>query len=234
MFSVIGALAALHESQASGQGQEVDVAIYEAVAALMESSMADFELGGVLRERSGGILPGVAPSNAYPTIDGFEVVIAANADAVFARLCTAMGQPELVTDPRFDSHVHRGNHLSEIDQIVARWTSALTADQLLQTLDENGVPAGKIFSARDMLKDDHYLARDMVIRKRSNEGWEVPMPGVVPKFSRTRGEVRFVGPLLGADTRDVLTSLGGLSSDELDVLESRGVIFSARNPDSSL
>lgn len=227
MFSVIGALAALTEARSSGRGQEVDVAIYEAVTALMESSMADFELGGVLRERSGGILPGVAPSNAYPARDGSDVVIAANADSVFARLCAAMGRPELVDDPRFSSHIGRGQNMEEIDRIVGEWTSTLPADDLLETLEANGVPAGKIFTARDMLNDEHYAAREMVLRRTSNQDWELPMPGVVPKFTATPGGVRSVGPLLGADTRDVLERLGGFSADELNALELEGAIFSA-------
>ncbi len=226
LFSVIGALAALTQARTSGKGQEVDVAIYEAVAALMESTMADYELGGVMRERSGGILPGVAPSNAYPTNDGSEVVIAGNADSVFARLCVAMSQPELATDPRFETHIARGQHMVEIDEIISNWTLTQTSDQLLKVLEANGVPAGKIFTARDMLQDPHYAARDMVLRKTSSEKWDVPMPGVVPKFTETPGSVRSVGPALGADTRDVLQRLGGYSEEEILALESDGTIFS--------
>ena len=227
IFSVVGALAALNEARTSGRGQEVDVAIYEAVAALMESSMADFELGGVLRERSGGILPGVAPSNAYPAKDGSDVVIAGNADSVFARLCEAMGQPELANDPRFDSHISRGQHMEEIDALIAQWTVTMNSDELIDLLEASGVPAGKIFTAKDMLHDDHYIARDMVVRKMSAQNWELPMPGIVPKFSKTPGDVRSVGPVLGADTRDVLERVGGFSADEVDALQASGTIFCA-------
>ena len=227
MFSVVGALAALTEARASGRGQEVDVAIYEAVAALMESSMADFEVGGVVRERSGGILPGVAPSNAYPTRNGTDVVIAGNADSVFARLCDAMGRPDLVEDERFKTHSSRGQNMEAIDQIIAEWTIDFAVDDLLELLDAHGVPAGSIFTARDMINDPHYLARDMVVRRMSKQDWEIPMPGVVPKFSKTPGSVRSVGPLLGADTYDVLKNLGGLSEDELKALQAEGTIFCA-------
>ena len=233
MFSVVGALAALTEARSTGKGQEVDVAIYEAVAALMESSMADYELGGVMRERSGGILTGVAPSNAYPTKDGSDVVIAANADSVFTRLCQTMGQPELATDPRFDSHIRRGQNMAEIDALVTQWTRTKNADELLSQLETSGVPAGKIFTARDMLNDDHYAAREMVMRRTSEQGWELPMPGVVPKFSKTPGTVRSVGPLLGADTRDVLERIAKMGASEVDALEADGTLYCGKADDES-
>jgi formyl-CoA transferase/succinyl-CoA--D-citramalate CoA-transferase len=224
LFSVVGALAALTEARVSGVGQEVDVAIYEAVAALMESSMADFELGGVLRERSGSVLPGVAPSNVYAAKDGSEVVVAANADAVYARLCTAMGRPELSTDERYRTHVSRGTNMAELDAIIGDWTQTLNADDLLAVLEEHSVPAGRIFTAEDMLKDVHYAAREMVLRRPSTQGWNVPMPGIVPKFSRTPGDVGAAGPALGEHTYSVLTTLGGLSADEYAELEKAGIV----------
>ncbi|MGN6722883.1 MAG: CaiB/BaiF CoA transferase family protein [Marmoricola sp.] len=224
MFAVIGALAAVNEMRLSGQGQEVDVAIYEAVAALMESSLADYELAGVERGRSGSILPGVAPSNAYPTADGAEVIIAGNADAVFARLCKAMGAAELAEDPRFVGHQDRGANMRELDELIGRWTAGLSADEVLTTLDDAGVPAGRIYTARDMLSDPHYLARGMVQRHVSEEGWEVPMSGVVPTFSRTPGGVAATGPRLGRHTREVLVDLGVVTPTEYDTLSERGVL----------
>src|SRR3954469_23162696 len=137
VFAVIGTLAALVSARATGVGQEVDVAIYEAVAALMESTMADYELGGVVRQRSGSVLPGVAPSNVYPTADGAEVVIAANADAVFGRLCTAMGRAELADDARFATHGARGTNMAELDDIISAWTSQFPCEDLLAILDEH-------------------------------------------------------------------------------------------------
>lgn len=208
MFAVIGTLAALHERGRSGEGQEVDVAIYEAVAALMESTLADAEVGGVVRQRSGGTLPGVAPSNAYPTADGSEVLIAGNADAVFRRLCQAMDRPELAEDPRFADHAARGEHERELDGIVADWTRTLAAEDLLARMVDHGVPAGRVYTADDMLRDEHYAARDMVLRATARAGFELPMTGIVPRFSRTPGQVRHVGPDLGEHDAEVRAELG--------------------------
>lgn len=200
MFAVIGTLAALHERTQSGIGQEVDVAIYEAVAALMESSMVDYEIGGVVRQRSGGALPGVAPANAYPTRDGSDVLIAGNADTVFARLCDAMGRADLARDDRFASHAARGENERELDEIVAEWTGTIDADRLLELLREHSVPAGRVYTAADMIDDEHYLARDMIERHVSRVGIDTAMLGVVPKFSRTPGSITDVGPDLGEHT----------------------------------
>ena len=200
MFAVIGTLAALHERSASGRGQEIDVAIYEAVAALMESSMVDFEVADVLRGRSGGTLPGVAPANAYPTSDGSEVLIAGNADTVFVRLCDAMGRPDLSADERYATHVARGEHEHELDELVGTWTSTMGSDELLALLREHTVPAGRVYTAADMLVDEHYAARDMVQRRTARTGIDTPMIGVVPKFSRTPGSITDVGPTLGEHT----------------------------------
>ena len=224
VFAVIGTLAALVRARDTGKGQEVDVAIYEAVAALMESTMADFELGGVTRTRSGSVLPGVAPSNVYPTGDGAEVVVAANADNVFGRLCEAMGRPDLATDPRFATHHARGENLAELDQLVGAWTATAPCDELLATLDAHGVPAGRIFTAPDMLTDPHYLARDMVRRLASTQGWEVPMTGVVPRFTGTPGTIRHTGPALGEHTDEVLRDLLGMRPDEIASLRSDGAL----------
>ena len=218
MFGVIGSLAALTEARSTGRGQEVDVAIYEAVAALMESSMADLELGGVLRGRSGSTLPGVSPSNVYPTADGAEVVIAGNADSVFARLCQAMGRPGLATDARYATHGARGANMAELDDLIGAWTARLPAAALLERLEAHGVPAGQIFTAREMLSDPQYLAREMVQRHLSYQGWEVPMTGIVPRFTRTPGAVRHTGQPLGHDTDAVLRALAGCTDDELDEL----------------
>lgn len=227
MFGVIGALAALTEARANGHGQEVDVAIYEAVAALTESSMADFDLGGVLRERSGSVLPGVAPSNVYATGDGSEVLIAGNADTVFGRLCEAMGRPELATDARFAAHAARGTNMEELDSIIASWTTSLTRDELQATLEKHAIPSGRIYTARDMLEDPHYLARDMVLRMRSPQGWDVPMTGVVPRFGRTRGSVRRAGPPLGSDTVAVLRDVAGCSEAEIAELRDASLLRDA-------
>jgi formyl-CoA transferase/succinyl-CoA--D-citramalate CoA-transferase len=224
LFSVIGALAALNERATSGTGQVVDVAIYEAVAALMESTMADFELADVLRTRSGSVLPGVAPSNAYATADGSSIVIAGNADAVFARLCVAMGRPELADDERYATHGARGTNAVALDAEIERWTAARPVAELLLMLADHGVPAGRIYAAPDMLADPQYLARDMVLRVTRADGTQVPTNGVVPKFSRTPGVVERGAPALGEHTRAVLAELAGVDDDEWRALVSAGVV----------
>jgi formyl-CoA transferase len=223
VFGVIGTLAAVTAAERTGRGQEVDVAIYEAVAALMESTMADYELGGVVRTRSGSVLPGVAPSNVYPTADDAEVVIAANADAVFVRLCAAMGRPELAADDRYASHGGRGANAEDLDALIGAWTKTMPCETVLATLDEHGVPAGRIFTAPDMLTDPQYLAREMVRRDTTTQGWEVPMTGVVPRFTETPGAIRHPGPTLGQHTDEVLAELVGLGCDELAQLRADGV-----------
>jgi formyl-CoA transferase/succinyl-CoA--D-citramalate CoA-transferase len=224
LFAVIGTMGALNERHVSGKGQEVDVAIYEAVAALMESSMVDFELGGVLRERTGSILPGVAPSNAYPTSDGSEVLIAGNADSVFARLAGAMRRPELATDERYATHYARGQNQEELDELVADWTRTLDAESLLQVCSAAKVPAGRVYTAADALTDPHFLARDMVVRATSRAGWETPMTGIVPKFSRTPGGVTDVGPTLGEHTRQTLRTLAAVGDEEWERLLAAGLV----------
>jgi formyl-CoA transferase/succinyl-CoA--D-citramalate CoA-transferase len=209
VFGVIGTIAALYSARVTGKGQEVDVALYEAVAALMESTMADYELGGVTRTRSGSVLPGVAPSNVYPTADDADVVIAGNADAVFTRLCKAMGDPALADDARFATHGARGANAEELDARIGAWTSTMPCAHVLAILDQHGVPAGRIYTAPDMLNDPQYLARDMVRRVMSSQGWEVPMTGIVPRFASTPGDIRHPGPRLGEHTEELLRELLG-------------------------
>ena len=222
VFAVIGTLAALRRARVDRRGQEVDVAIYEAVAALMESTMADYELGGVVRTRSGSVLPGVAPSNVYPTGDGAEVVIAANADSVFARLCKAMGDPELADRPALRDARRRGENMDELDRIIGAWTATLPCDDVLATLDEHGVPAGRIFTAPDMLRDPQYLARDMVRRVTSAQGWDVPMTGSCRGSRRRPARSVTPGPRLGEHTDEVLDELLGLDEDDLAQLRAGG------------
>lgn len=224
LFAVIGTLSALLERNRSGRGQEVDVAIYEAVAALMESSLADHALAGLTRGRSGGVLPGVAPSNGYPTADGSEVLIAANADTVFARLCETMDRLDLLADSRYATHEQRGENSESLDTEIARWTSGFDAAELLELLAADQVPAGRIYTAADALADPHYLAREMVLHLESATGLCTPMTGVVPKFSATPGSVRSPGPSLGADTAAVLDELAGVDPAQYDELRRSGIV----------
>ena len=222
LFAVIGTLAAITERHRSGRGQEVDVAIYEAVFALMESTVADYELGGVLRSRNGGVLDGVAPSNAYPTRDGHDVVIAANADAVFARLAETMQRADLAAE--FATHATRAARQAELDGEITAWTAGLTADEALGRLERASVPSGLIHDAADLASDPHFAARDMILRVAAGFGRDLPMAGIVPKLSRSPGSVRSVGPELGAHTDAVLRELAGVTDDELRTLRDAGVI----------
>ena len=222
LFAVIGTLAAVNERHRSGRGQEVDVAIYEAVLALMESTVADFELAGVVRERSGGLLPGVAPSNAYPTADGRDVVIAANADAVFARLVDAMERPDLALP--YATHAARAERQLELDGFVADWTRGLEADDVLARLERHSVPSGLINTAPDLAADSHIAARAMIVRLAAGFERAVPMAGIVPKFSRTPCAVRSVGPDLGEHTDAVLRDVLGLDENAIAELRGAGVV----------
>ena len=230
MFAVIGTMAALNERHRSGRGQEVDVAIYEAVAALMESSMVDFEVAGHLRTRTGSVLPGVAPSNVYPTADGSSIIIAANADAVFRRLCVAMGAPELADDERFATHRARGVNMEQLDEMIGQWTTTLPGRTALERLADAGVPAGEIFTAENMLSDEHYAARDMVLRRTNRDGLDVPMTGIVPKFSRTPGDVAAAGPALGEHTEEVVRGIAGIDSATFDGLLAAGILATSQPP----
>jgi formyl-CoA transferase len=224
LFAVIGSLAALAERHRTGVGQEVDVAIYEAVAALMESVLADYEIGGVLRGRSGSVLPGVAPSNVYTSADGVDIVLAANADSVFSRLCDAMGTPDLKDDPRYREHGARGANMAGLDAAISTWTATRDAEDLLGTLAAHGVPAGRIFTAADMLADAHYAARDMIVRMAASGRPDAPMLGVVPKFGRTPGVIASTGPELGEHTRQVLADLAGVGADQWAALVAEGLV----------
>ncbi|TDD40197.1 CoA transferase [Actinomadura sp. KC06] len=234
MFAVMGVLAALQERHRSGRGQEIDVALYEAVFALMESSLAEHELAGSTRTRTGSTLPGVAPSNVYRAGDGGELLIAANGDALFARLCAAMDAPDLAADPRFATHQARGQNMAELDALIGDWVGGLPLEEAERLLDEHAVPRGRIYTPADMLADAHYAARDMIVRLADpGTGLEIPMPNVVPKLSRTPGAVRAPGPLLGADTDQVLRDWAGCPEKEIDLLAARGVVRRADATDAA-
>ncbi|WP_122816079.1 CaiB/BaiF CoA transferase family protein [Nocardioides pantholopis] len=204
MFAVIGTLAAINERHRTGRGQEVDVGLYESVFALTESLLPDWEIGGVTRGRAGSTLPGVAPSNVYRTHDGIEVLIAANADAIFQRLCRAMGRPDLATDERYATHEARGQHADELDRLVQQWTAGLSAAALEAVLDEHEIPRGRIYTPADIVTDEQYAARGMVTRlEAAGYPQPVPMPSVVPKFTGTPGSIRRPGPELGEHTERV-------------------------------
>jgi len=223
-FACVGALSALHHKHQTGKGQVVDSAIYEAVLAVMESTVSEYTEGGFIRERSGSILPKTAPSNVYPTSDGDMIVMGANQPNTFARLLEAMEQPELIKDPRFDSHVTRGENQQALDDIICEWTKTLPAATLLATLEQLGVPAGKIYRAPDMLEDEQFKARDSIIDASNTMFGKLKMQGVFPKLSATPGTVRWTGPALGEHNAEVYGSLLGLTNAELKTLEQNNLI----------
>lgn len=220
----VGTLVALHERERSGRGQVVDSAIYEAVLAMMESLLPEWQQASYQRERTGPVLPNVSPSNVYPTADGESILIAANQDSVFARLARVMDRPELAADPRFATHGARGEHMAELDALVAGWTATLPAGDLLRTLHEGGVPAGRIYTAKDMFADPHFAARQAIVRVPHPEFGELAMQNVVPKLSATPGAVRTAGPALGQHNDEVYGGLLGLSAQERAALREKGII----------
>ncbi|NUT45159.1 MAG: CoA transferase [Thermoactinospora sp.] len=220
----VGTLVALHQRERSGRGQVVDSAIYEAVLAMMESLVPEWQQASYQRERTGPVLPNVSPSNVYPTLDGDEILIAANQDSVFQRLATAMGRPELAQDPRYATHGSRGESMDELDGIIAAWTGGLPADDLLRTLNDQGVPAGRIYTAKDMFADPHFAAREAIVRVPHPDFGELAMQNVVPKLSQTPGGVRSAGPALGQHNDEIYRGLLGLSDQEFAKLRSARVI----------
>lgn len=223
-FAALGAVVALQARGRTGRGQVVDAAIYEAVLALMESLLPEWEVAGYQRGRTGAILPNVAPSNVYPTRDGSDILIAANQDTVFGRLAAAMGDASLAADPRFSTHGARGAHQEELDGLIAAWSSTHDSGPLLDLLHQAGVPAGRIFTARDMFDDPHFAAREAIVRLIHPELGEFPMQNVVPRLSATPGSVRWVGPRLGEHNAEIWTNLLGVDDGELATMQEHGVI----------
>lgn len=223
MFATIGALAALRERDVSGRGQVVDSAIYEAVLGVMESLVPEWQLTGYQRERTGAVLPKIAPSNVYPTQDGTWMLIAANQDTVFARLAAAMGRPELAGDERYATHGARGEHQEELDDLIAGWTSTIDADDLEALLVENAVPVGKIFRPVEMLADPHFRARGSITEVEHPVLGGVQMQNVFPRLSRSAGAIRWPGPALGEHTEAVLAEIG-VGADEVSSLRERGLV----------
>lgn len=223
MFATIGTLAAVREREVSGRGQIVDSAIYESVLGVMESLVPEWQVSGYQRERTGAILPNVAPSNVYPTQDGKWVLIAANQDTVFTRLADAMGKPELALDERYSTHGARGAHQQELDELVAEFTSTWPAEKLEQLLIDNAVPVGKIFRPVEMLSDPQFQARESITNVEHPVLGQVAMQNVFPKMSRSSGQVRWAGPELGQHTDEVLAEIG-LSASDLDVLREKGLV----------
>ena len=222
-FACLGALMALEHRHRTGEGQVVDSAIYEAVLAMMESTVPEYTEGGFIRERTGAILPKIAPSNVYGTQDG-QILIGANQDSVWKRMADTMGRPELGSDPRFATHVARGENQAEIDALIDDWTRGFESERLLALLHENGIPAGKIYRAPDMLADPHFAARAALVKVAHPQFANLWMANVFPKLSQTPGGVRSPGPALGEHNEAVYGELLGYGKRELDALKDEGVV----------
>lgn len=225
MYAAMAALMAIYhrDVKGTGVGQVIDVALYEAVFSLMESMVPEYDRRGVIRERTGSILPGIAPSNTYECQDGKYVVIGGNGDAIFARLMEVIGKPELKDDSRFSSNSKRAEQMEFLDGIIGEWTKQHPLQEAVRLLDEADVPAGPIYSVEDMMSDPQYLAREMIQTFNVEGLGELKLPGIVPKFSETPGQVKWVGPKLGEHTEEVYKSIGILE-DELKQLKEKGVI----------
>jgi len=224
VHACMGALMAVHARERTGRGQVVDAAIYESVLNMMESLVTEFDVAGYVRERTGAILPNVAPSNVYATADDKYLLIAANQDTVFKRLAAAMGQAELADDERYATHSARGARQGELDDIVEAWTRTLPLVALEARLEEHGVPCGLIYRAEDMLDDPHFTAREAIVPVEHPDFGTIRMQNVVPKLSDTPGAVRHVGPALGEHNDAIFGDLLGLSDETRADYAARGII----------
>ena len=223
LHGAIGVMMALyHRKVNGGAGQVIDVALHEAVFNCMESLIPEYSAFGVVREAAGSALPGIAPSNAYPCQDGW-VLVAGNGDSIFKRLMAAVGRQDLADDPQLADNAGRVARVAEIDAAIGAWTATLTVAQVMERLAAARVPAGKVYTARDIAEDPHYQARDMLLTQQTRDGDEVTVPGICPKLSATPGTIRSSAPRLGDDTDAVLAE-AGLTQEQIALLRGKGVI----------
>lgn len=224
LHGALGVLLALYERDAKGgEGQMIDVALYEAVFNLTESLLPEYHVFGAVRQPAGGALPGIAPSNAYPCLDGQYVLIAANGDSLFKRLMELIGRADLANDPDLARNDGRAKRAEEIDQIIGEWSKQRTLEDILSALQSIAVPAGRIYTAKDIAEDPHYRARGVIQTVESAGGLKVEMPGVVPKLSNNPGAIRHRAPTLGEHTDIILQSLG-LSAEQIKALKEAGIL----------
>lgn len=223
-FACLGALSALHYRHLTGRGQVVDSAIYEAVLAMMESLITEYDKAGYIRERTGTVLPNVAPLNVYPTRDGSMVLIAANQDTVFQRLAQAMDQPELATRAEFATHAARGARQAELDALIADWTRTKSRDEVLERMEAFGVPAGLIYRAPEMLEDPHVQSREAIVSVPHPDFGVLKMQNVVPKLSLTPGRIRSPSPRLGEHNEEIYRGLLGMDAEQYEQLRAANVI----------
>jgi formyl-CoA transferase len=205
-----------------GQGQVVDVALYEAVFNCMESLLPEYSAFGAVRQAAGSALPGIAPSNAYACLDGFALV-AGNGDSIFKRLMSVIGRHDLGNDPSLSDNVGRVTRVQEIDDAISHWTGQRNLEQVLAALDNAAVPAGRIYTAADIATDPHYLARDMLKTVDMEDGSQLTVPGIVPKLSVSPGGHRRNAPSIGQDTDAVLSAMG-LTAAQITELHTKGIV----------
>ncbi len=223
LHGVIGVMMALyHRKVNGGAGQVIDVALHEAVFNVMESLLPEYSVFGAVREATGSSMPGIAPTNAYRCSDGFAL-IAGNGDSIFRRLMEAIGRADLANAPDLAGNVGRVARVAEIDAAIEAWTSARQVHDVLATMAAARVPAGKVYTAKDIHDDPHYRAREMIVRQITRDGWALDVPGVVPKLSETPGTVRSPAPRLGDDTDAVLRELG-LGDEAISTLRAKGIL----------
>jgi formyl-CoA transferase len=224
LHGALGILLALYERDArGGQGQMIDVALYEAVFNLTESLLPEYSAFGAIRQPAGGALPGIAPSNAYRCADGQYVLIAGNGDSIYKRLMALIGRVDLGEDPALAFNDGRAKRVAEIDAAINAWTQTLTLDQVLEGLLEAEVPAGKIYTAKDIAEDPHYQARGVIETVQAANGLKVQVPGIIPKLSQNPGSIRYRAPTLGEHTDEVLKS-AGLTEEQITILKKSGVL----------
>jgi formyl-CoA transferase len=226
LHGVIGILLALHHRHASGRGQVVDVALYEAVFNCMESLLPEYSAFGAVRGPAGSAMPGIAPTNAYLCADGKYALVAGNGDSIFKRLMAAIGRADLASNPALSDNAGRVTHVAGIDDAIGQWTAKRNVDEVLAVLDAAGVPAGRIYTVADIAADPHYQARGMLQEVRMDDGSHLTVPGIVPKLSATPGGHRRNAPALGQDTEAVLREVG-LDARQIEELKRRGIIAGA-------
>jgi crotonobetainyl-CoA:carnitine CoA-transferase CaiB-like acyl-CoA transferase len=223
-YACMGALAALHHREKTGEGQIIDASIYESVLTVMEATIPEYTVSNYIRKRSGSILPSIAPSNIYNCKNG-SIVIGANQDTVFKRLCQAMGQPELAEDKRFSDHVSRGENQNTLDGLIDEWCSTRDVDDVEGIMHDFSIPSGKVYRTPEMLDDPHFIEREAIVDV-PNEKWpDLKMQNVFPKMSKSQGRVRWTGvEELGAHNEEVYGSLLNLTKDEMQQLKDKSII----------
>jgi formyl-CoA transferase len=223
-FGCMAALAALRSRESTGAGQVIDVALYESVLQVMESLVPEYDVMGLVRERTGSYLKGIAPSNVYRCADG-EYMIAGNGDAIFARLCEAMGRPELARDERYATHIARGDNQFELDALIEAWTKTISLDALEKLMIEHSIPAGRIYRAPEMIEDPQFQAREAIVSVPNPDYGSVKMQNCFPKFSQTQSAIRRIAPRApGEHNAEVYAEQVGLTASDLESLSAKGVI----------